>query len=102
VTGANNEYSHPYHSLALSGLRDAIYQLTEGGQDDRIRTANRVAIELMEAHSPSRECAWNIAQSLLSRKVWIDERAFWGRARARGWDPAADKAIRRVVAGVGA
>lgn len=85
-------YAWPYHRLVLCGLRDALYRLYSQGLDteaahdpDAAHKAHQGAARLMEAHSPSRECGWDVAQVLASSR-WLDEGCFWMRAREAGWE----------------
>ncbi|MEB3165857.1 MAG: VapE domain-containing protein, partial [Cyanobacteriota bacterium] len=71
-----DQYSHPYHRYVLVGLRDALYRLESGTEEERIAAANQKAIDLMEDHSPSRECSWSIPQQLRS-SYWLNEGCFW-------------------------
>lgn len=81
-------YSWPYHRLVLAGLRDALYRLHKRPEvelDEAAKQqAHREAVEMMEAHSPSRECSWDVAQVAQS-SLWLDEGCFWSRARQQGY-----------------
>ncbi|WP_158218589.1 VapE domain-containing protein [Synechococcus sp. 1G10] len=77
-------YRYPYHRLVLCGLTDALYRL----HGDEGRACDE-AIGLMEEHSPSASCGWDIPQVLRS-SGWLNEGVFWARARAEGWAGAGD------------
>lgn len=78
VSKSQGAYAYPYHRLVLCGLRDACERLHPG-------QGERMAIDLMERHSPSGACSWDIEQ-VLTTSHWLGERCFWGRAMSRGWD----------------
>lgn len=48
------------------------------------------AISLMEGHSPSKSCNWNIQQTAGSGGEQIESRTFWWHARDAGWRPQPD------------
>ena len=60
----------------LWGLKAAV---TDAGYSER------VAIELMEAHSPSKVCGWNIEQIANSGGSQISAGTFWHHAKQFGW-----------------
>ncbi|QNI82299.1 hypothetical protein SynRS9907_01457 [Synechococcus sp. RS9907] len=60
----------------LWGLVDAC---AEAGYSDQ------VAIDLMEAHSPSKQCDWNVAQVARSGGEQITARTFWWHCQQHGW-----------------
>ena len=60
----------------LWGLKAAV---TDAGYSDQ------VAIELMEAHSPSKVCGWNIEQVANSGGSQISAGTFWHHAKQFGW-----------------
>ena len=49
--------------------------------------SREVAISLMETHSPSKSCNWNIQQTAGSGGEQIESRTFWWHARDAGWRP---------------
>ena len=60
----------------LWGLVDAC---AEAGYSDQ------VAIDLMEAHSPSKQCDWNVAQVARSGGEQITAGTFWWHCQQHGW-----------------
>ena len=60
----------------LWGLVDAC---AEAGYPDQ------VAIDLMEAHSPSKQCDWNVAQVARSGGEQITAGTFWWHCQQHGW-----------------
>ena len=60
----------------LWGLIDAC---AEAGYSDQ------VAIDLMEAHSPSKQCDWNVAQVARSGGEQITAGTFWWHCQQHGW-----------------
>jgi hypothetical protein len=48
--------------------------------------SREVAIELMEDHSPSKECGWDIPQIAKSGGTQISAGTFWRQARQHGWE----------------
>jgi len=60
----------------LWGLVDAC---AEAGNSDQ------VAIDLMEAHSPSKQCDWNVAQVARSGGEQITAGTFWWHCQQHGW-----------------
>ena len=55
--------------------------LEEAGQP------REMAAALMEEHSPSRQCGWDVAQVLRSGGDHIKAETFWWHARQHGWRP---------------
>ena len=49
-----------------------------------------VAIALMEAHSPSHQCGWDVAQVCRSGGEQISAGSFWWHAQQAGWRPCHD------------
>ena len=60
----------------LWGLKAAV---NEAGYSDQ------VAIDLMEAHSPSKQCDWNVAQVARSGGEQITAGTFWWHCQQHGW-----------------
>ena len=48
--------------------------------------SKELAIELMEDHSPSKECGWNIQQIAESGGEQITAGSFWWQAQQHGWE----------------
>ena len=61
----------------LWGLIDACAEAGYGEQ---------VAIDLMEVHSPSRQCGWDIRQIARSGGEQITAGTFWWQCRQHGWE----------------
>ncbi|TVS03330.1 MAG: DUF3987 domain-containing protein [Cyanobium sp. PLM2.Bin73] len=85
-------WRYPAHRFAAAGLRDALYRLHKRPDleidEEAKATAHAEALELMEEHSPSRECGWDVAQ-VLGSSAWLDEGTFWSRAARAGFALAA-------------
>lgn len=47
--------------------------------------SEQVAIDLMEAHSPSKQCDWNVAQVARSGGEQITAGTFWWHCQQHGW-----------------
>lgn len=47
--------------------------------------SEQVAIDLMEAHSPSKQCDWNVAQVARSGGEQITAGTFWWHCKQHGW-----------------
>ena len=82
-------WRYPRHRLIACGLRDALYRFyaANSAQDpdpDAAARAHAEAVQLMEAHSPSRECGWNVAQ-VLGSSQWLSEGNLWAAAREAGY-----------------
>lgn len=75
VEGTN---TYPKYRNILWGL---IAACEEAGDTDK------AAIVLMEAHSPSQSCGWDIKQVAASRNGKIQAGTFWWHARQAGWQP---------------
>ena len=69
-----------YRSI-LWGLKAAC---AEAGYGDE------VAIDLMERHSPSRQCDWDVTQICRSGGEQISAGSFWWHAKQAGWRPCHD------------
>ena len=72
--GGNGTYGD-YRNI-LWGLIDAC---AEAGYSEQ------VAIDLMEAHSPSKQCDWNVAQVARSGGDEISAGTFWWHCQQHGW-----------------
>ena len=77
-TKGSNTYSD-YRNIAW-GLASA---LAECGQSD----PEGVAIQLLEAHSPSRECGWDVAQVMRSGGQKVGAGTLFHHAKQYGWRP---------------
>ncbi|MEO1002935.1 MAG: hypothetical protein AAFX65_07485 [Cyanobacteria bacterium J06638_7] len=85
----DHPWKYPAHRFVACGLRDALYRLYQQGSADdpdldAATAAEAEAIRRMEAHSPSRECGWNVAQVLRS-SAWLHEGNFWAAAGRSGF-----------------
>ena len=87
VSKTKGPYAYPYHQQVLAGLRSACERLHPG-------QGHAMAIDLMEQHSPSAACSWDVEQ-VLSSSLNLDEGVFWGAAKAEGWDPRLDGTKRK-------
>ena len=47
--------------------------------------SEQVAIDLMEAHSPSKQCQWDVDQVARSGGAQISAGTFWWHCRQHGW-----------------
>jgi hypothetical protein len=45
-----------------------------------------LAIELMEEHSPSNQCGWDVQQVATSGGEQVGSGTFWWHAQQHGWD----------------
>lgn len=70
--------SYPFYRNILWGLVKAC---EEAGAD------RQTAINLMEAHSPSNTCGWDIKQVARSGGDHVNAETFWYHARQGGWRP---------------
>jgi hypothetical protein len=71
--------TYPVYRNILWGL---IRACEEAGAD------RQTAINLMETHSPSNTCGWDIAQVASSGGEHVNAETFWYHARQAGWRPA--------------
>lgn len=77
--GRKSESYPDYRNLAWS-LKAALH---ECGQPD----PEAAAIQLMEAHSPSRECGWDVAQVMRSGGEQVGPGTLFHQAKQYGWRP---------------
>ena len=73
VPGTN---TYELYRNILWGLKAAV---TDAGYSEQ------VAIELMEAHSPSKSCGWDVEQVANSGGSSISAGTFWHHALQSGW-----------------
>ena len=66
---------------------------------EEVGSSREEAISLMEQHSPSATCNWNVQQTAISGGQQISADTFWWHARAAGWRPAGDTPSRVIGAG---